>query len=275
MNLKSFAIRASIALVFGPLIILAALFGGYYLLTFVLLVVLASVYELAKMAEQKGAHSQLLLPWLSSIAVLLSFFYGSTDFIVPILIFALALLFFVEMYRPKGSPLLNVSVSFFNGFYFSLLFGSFLLLRQMPAALGLEYRAAGEWLMMMIFATWVCDTAAYVVGSYIGKHKLIPRVSPNKSIEGTVAGFVFAVLTAWLCHVWFIDVLSLKDSLIIGAITGSFGQYGDLFESLLKRDAGVKDSGTIIPGHGGIMDRFDSLTLTTPLVYLYLKFVVF
>jgi len=121
----------------------------------------------------------------------------------------------------------------------------------------------------------VCDTAAYIVGSYLGKHKLIPRISPNKSIEGTVAGFFFALITAYICYITFIQGLRLQDALVIGGIAGSIGQYGDLFESMFKRDAGVKDSSHIIPEHGGILDRFDSLTLSAPVVFLYLSYCAF
>jgi phosphatidate cytidylyltransferase len=275
LNLKSFAIRATVALIFGPLIIISALVGGYFWFGFISAVVLLSVWEFQKLAAHKNAFSQLFIPLLSSLALLVLFFTGRIELVVPVVILTLVLAFFIELYRNKESATLNVSATFLNSFYFSMLFGSFLLLRELPKSTGADYSSGGKWIVMMILATWMCDTAAYVVGSYLGKHKLMPRISPNKSIEGTVAGFVFSVLTAWLCHVWFIQELRLIDSLIIGAITGIFGQYGDLFESMLKRDAGVKDSSNLIPGHGGILDRFDSLTLTAPLVYLYLVFIAF
>ena len=275
MNLKSFTIRALVAVIFGPLIIISALVGGYFWFVFITLIVLLSVYEFSKLAVHKNAFSQLFVPLLASLAVVILFFTGQTQYVIPVIILTLVIAFFIELYRKKESSTLNVSVTFLNSFYFSMLFGSFLLLRELPKSTGADYSSGGKWIVMMVLSTWMCDTAAYVVGSYIGKHKLMPRISPNKSVEGTVAGFVFSVLTAWLCHVWFVQDLRLIDSLLIGAITGIFGQYGDLFESMLKRDAGVKDSSKLIPGHGGILDRFDSLTLTAPLVYLYLVFIAF
>ena len=153
------------------------------------------------------------------------------------------------------------------------MFGSFLLIRELPLIHNFEYSEAGQWLIMLILVTWVCDTAAYMFGSYLGRHKLMPRISPNKSVEGSIFGFLFAVLAAYVCHIWFIDNLSSLDSMAIGAIVGSFGQFGDLFESMLKRDADIKDSSNLIPGHGGMMDRFDSLTISAPIMYLYLIFV--
>ena len=136
------------------------------------------------------------------------------------------------------------------------------------------YTEAG-YLIISIFASiWVCDSAAYFIGSALGKHKLFPRVSPKKSWEGAIAGFIFAVVTLIAARELLLDILSLTDAVIIGILIGIFGQLGDLVESLLKRDAGVKDSSSIIPGHGGIFDRFDSILFTVPIVYLYFYFFI-
>lgn len=274
MNLKSFGIRALIAFVFGPLIILAALYGGYYLLFFVLLVVVLSLYEFFKLAQIKGAHGQLIIGEIAALALTVTLYFHAKDAFFYVLMLAFVAIFFVELYRKKASPTLNIAVTLFGAVYFSFMFGSFLLIRELPRIHNLDYRTPGEWLVMMILVVWICDTAAYLVGSRFGKHRLIRRVSPKKSIEGAVAGFVFAVLTAYVCHIWFVDGLRWIDSLVIGALVGIFSQYGDLFESLIKRDVGVKDSSSLIPEHGGIMDRFDSLTITAPVIYLYLKLVV-
>lgn len=107
----------------------------------------------------------------------------------------------------------------------------------------------------------------------MGKHKLFESVSPNKTIEGAVAGFVLATITAYLCQVTFMDQLALLHAMAIGAICGSAGQVSDLTESLFKRDAAVKNASKIIPGHGGFLDRFDSPILAAPAVYFYLRFV--
>jgi len=105
----------------------------------------------------------------------------------------------------------------------------------------------------------------------MGKHKLFPRVSPQKSWEGAVFGFVFSILTMLLAKVIILDFLSWTSVVILGIIIGIIGQIGDLVESLFKRDAGVKDSSNLIPGHGGIFDRFDSLLYSAPVILLYLK----
>jgi len=274
LNLKSLAVRSIVALLFGPLIIFVAWKGGYFLLSLVLLVVTISYWEFVSLAQKKGAFAQKVTGEVISISTVLALFYYKPA-LLPIVFIGLILTMFVELYRKKGSPLLNASATLFGAFFFSILFGSFLLIRELPIIHKFEYAEAGQWIILLILATWICDSAAYFVGSSFGRHKLMPRISPNKSIEGAAAGFLFAILGAYICHIWFIDTLSVLDSMAIGAIAGSFGQYGDLLESMLKRDAGVKDSSNLIPGHGGMLDRFDSLTLSAPVIYLYLQFVVF
>ena len=129
--------------------------------------------------------------------------------------------------------------------------------------------------MISIFAMiWICDSAAFHVGSALGKHKLFPRVSPQKSWEGAVAGLIAAILVALAAKYLVLTFLPVTSAIVLGAIVGTIGQLGDLTESLLKRDAGVKDSSTLIPGHGGVFDRFDSLLLVAPCAYLYLEYFV-
>lgn len=159
--------------------------------------------------------------------------------------------------------------------YIGLLFSSFVLLRALPGRInvppfGSEDR--GAWLMLFVaICVWTSDTCAYFVGRGIGKHKLAPRLSPAKTVEGSIGGCLGAILIgAGMSH-WL--GLTLVQGLIVGAIAGTAGQIGDLFESALKREIGVKDFGQIMPGHGGTLDRFDSLLFVAPLAYLYLHFI--
>lgn len=275
LNYKSFAIRTLVAAIFGPLVILTALWGSWYWLGFIMLVALLSVYEFFDLAEKKQARGQLIWGLITTAALILSFYFYEERYFFAIVLISTIVMFFIEMYRRNGSPTLNLPTTFFGALFYSAALGSFILIRELPARYGLDYGPAGKWLVLLIVAIWVCDTAAYIVGSYFGKHKLIERISPKKSIEGTAAGFIFSVISAYVCHITFIQGLRLQDSLFIGAVAGSIGQYGDLFESMLKRDAGVKDSSHLIPEHGGILDRFDSLTISAPVIYLYLKYLAF
>lgn len=125
-------------------------------------------------------------------------------------------------------------------------------------------------LFTLIFALIsINDTFAYLVGSTIGKHKLFERISPAKTIEGSLGGLVFTVLTAYLCNRFWLNIFSDVKMIGLALIIVVFGSLGDLIESMLKRQAGVKDSGNIIPGHGGILDRFDALLFAMPFVFIY------
>jgi phosphatidate cytidylyltransferase len=128
-----------------------------------------------------------------------------------------------------------------------------------------------HWLMYSLLLNWTGDIAAYYVGRQFGRHKLAPRVSPNKSWEGAVASVAAAVIIGG-AYLWrFLPEVPLSNVIILTAVANAAGQVGDLVESAIKRGAGVKDSGTILPGHGGFLDRVDSTLFTLPVVYAYVK----
>lgn len=141
-----------------------------------------------------------------------------------------------------------------------------------------------ECLFTLLLITWIGDSGAYIIGTKWGRRKLIPRISPKKSIEGAGGGLVFsllaALLTRWffvipLASKWFNPLdLSITHYVVLGLLLGAVGQVGDLAESLLKRDANVKDSSRIIPGHGGLLDVIDSLLFTAPVMYYYTIYVI-
>jgi phosphatidate cytidylyltransferase len=126
-----------------------------------------------------------------------------------------------------------------------------------------------KWVFLVLLVVMSADTAAYFVGSLIGRSKLYPAISPNKSWEGSIGGVVGSLLGAALAKFWFFPELSLVDVVLGGILLSLSGQLGDLFESMLKRSFGVKDSGTMIPGHGGLLDRLDSLLFAFPTAFFY------
>ena len=146
----------------------------------------------------------------------------------------------------------------------------------MPAHLALirELRPHGEAFLAMTFVTvWCMDTAAYAVGRSIGKHPLAEILSPKKTWEGAIGGFLAALAVCVLFSRFVLkEALPLPWALLIGAVIGVTGQLSDLAESMVKRDAGIKDSGALLPGHGGVFDRFDSFILCAPAVYYVLSF---
>ncbi|HEX8441768.1 phosphatidate cytidylyltransferase [Archangium sp.] len=129
------------------------------------------------------------------------------------------------------------------------------------------------WVFSALVITWANDTAAYFAGRFLGRHKLYPAVSPNKTWEGFAGGLVGSVGGLFITRAFFYPILTVTDCLVLGVAGGILGPIGDLCESMLKRAYGVKDSGRIIPGHGGILDRIDALLFNAPLVFVYLTFI--
>ena len=134
-------------------------------------------------------------------------------------------------------------------------------------------RFIGGFLSLVFFlflVTWANDTAAYYTGMRWGRRPMAPVVSPKKTWEGAAGGLLVSVAAAFACHAWFVPSITTADALWLGLLMGIAAPLGDLCESILKRSAGVKESGSLIPGHGGILDRIDSLIFTTPAFYYYL-----
>ena len=132
-----------------------------------------------------------------------------------------------------------------------------------------------SYVVLAIMFAWFSDTGGYFAGRFLGKHKLYEAVSPKKTIEGSIGGLAGAAVGALLGHFWFLPSLPLVDGIVLAIVAGALGQAGDLGESVLKRSTGVKDSGAIVPGHGGILDRVDALLFTSTATFLYtLWFVV-
>ena len=142
-----------------------------------------------------------------------------------------------------------------------------LLRKEQPGLDGPGY------VVLALGLAWASDTGGYFAGRYLGKRKLYEAVSPKKTIEGSLGGLFFAVLVAVVGHFWFLQSLPLLHAIALGVVGSLLGQLGDLGESLLKRSTGVKDSGAILPGHGGILDRVDALMITSTVVYLYTRWV--
>jgi phosphatidate cytidylyltransferase len=132
-----------------------------------------------------------------------------------------------------------------------------------------DQRDGSAWVLMLVWVTWMGETAAYLVGSAVGRHKLAPLVSPGKTVEGAVAQLVVSVLAAVAGRAWFFPALGAGEAVTVGLLLGLVGQVGDLVESAVKRSVGTKDTGRLIPGHGGMLDRIDSLLFNTPVLYLY------
>ena len=268
--------RVLIASIFGPLIIYVTLLGRLPFLILVEILIILGLWEFLYLAKVKNLplSKWILLP-LGVFLALCVYLWGEHTFVFFLLgaVYLTALLFILKG-RTEGTTS-GLSWSLFALFYVAGLFSFLILLREMPQRMGLDYGIGGLWIVYLLICIWSCDTFAYFIGASLGKHKLSPRVSPNKTVEGFVGGIVGAVATAFLFRHVFFTSAGLEHLLVISVLVGLVGQMGDLAESLLKRDAKLKDISNIIPGHGGILDRFDSLLFVSPVVYYYLKFIVY
>ncbi|HPI37619.1 MAG TPA: phosphatidate cytidylyltransferase [Ignavibacteriaceae bacterium] len=271
MSKNNTAVRVIVSVVTIPVILLLCYLGRIPFLVFISFIGIVSFFEYTKLAQKKDASPLVMPGILAVMALLLNSYFHYVDYFTLILIITM-LIVLIELFRNKGSSIFNIGVTFLGIFYIGLFSSSILELREI-LSYNYDY---GAWLIISIFVTiWVCDSAAFFGGVNLGKHKLFPRVSPNKSWEGAIFGFVFSVIAMLAAKYILLDFLTWIDSAAIGIIIGTIGQLGDLTESLIKRDAGVKDSSNLIPGHGGIFDRFDSLIVASPAVYLYLKLFTF
>ncbi|MGE0635584.1 MAG: phosphatidate cytidylyltransferase [Bacteroidia bacterium] len=176
--------------------------------------------------------------------------------------------FIRELFRNRENPFTNIGFTILGIIYIALPFT--LLVYIIKPGLSGEYKPLI--LLGYFFLIWVFDSGAYLVGSNFGKHKMFPKISPKKSWEGAVGGTVFTIMFAYLLSLY-VDDLRFVDWVVIGLIVVVIGTIGDLVESLLKRSVGIKDSGNIMPGHGGILDRFDSILISSPFVFVYLNFI--
>jgi phosphatidate cytidylyltransferase len=165
--------------------------------------------------------------------------------------------------RPVEGALEDIAVTLLGIFYVAMLFGF-----QVAIHAGSPGK---RWLVFLFLVIWASDTGAYYAGTALGRHRLYEKISPKKSVEGLIGGTAASAVVAVLCKSWLVPALGWVEAALLGAILALVGTVGDLVESLIKRSAGVKDSGTLIPGHGGILDRMDSMLFAAPVLFYYLR----
>ncbi|NTV02704.1 MAG: phosphatidate cytidylyltransferase [Chlorobiaceae bacterium] len=266
--------RVAVGLVGIPLLLWINMKGGIFFLGFVLVLSLMATYEFRSLATHR-AHPPTLLLLLPMTAFLQANFYFRFLDYWEAMLAVVMLLYVAELWRQQGSQFLNIGSTLVGLVYVNLTFGALLRLRLTGAAPGAPGFAAGASLVLLLFVcVWGADILAYFGGSrfggkFIGR-KLFPRLSPKKTWEGYFCGILGSFAVAWICSRY---VPGFPDGRapLIGLLVGVVSPAGDLMESMFKRDAGVKDSSGVIPGHGGVLDRFDTVMFIAPLLYFLYK----
>ena len=257
--------RIITALIALPLLILFVLYASQGLFAGLLFIVSAlALHEFYRMAlpEQRRLESSLSVAAgvLCSVGLV---YASSTSFLLLSIVLPCLFLALVYLFRFQDMQTVSrdLAVSLLGLLYVPLLLSHATLLRALPSG--------RDWIFLVLFVVMASDTLAYFVGRTWGKRRLYEAVSPKKTVEGSLGGIAGGILGATICKFWFFAELSGLDILFIGVGVGAFSQLGDLVESLLKRSFGVKDSGALIPGHGGLLDRLDSLLFAFPVTYYY------
>ena len=274
--MKNLIIRAITGILFIGIIIGAILYSKYTLLALLLVITTLTLTGIYRLIE--GSNSPKITLFVNILGgnyLTLSLYLYASDILpafskgvvfIPYLIYFLCC-FIIQLYMKDKDPITRWSHSFMGQVYIALPIGLLSFLAFEPSSTFLFYN---PWLLLSFFAfIWINDTGAFLVGSAIGKKRLFERISPKKSWEGFWGGIAFNLVLAYILSTQF-NVLSQLEWYGLAITVSIFATLGDLCESLLKRTLQIKDSGSILPGHGGMLDRFDSVLLAAPAAVIYL-----
>ena len=251
--------------------------GGLFFAAAVFILALIAWREYARMADAKDVHTYNLTSFLPSMLLVAAAGAGETEYFMPVLTFSVLGILFEGLYRHcncgENNWPVHVSTSLMALLYVGFLFAHIPLIRDYSANsiryMGMNFSRGELALWMVLLGTWASDTFAYFFGIAFGKHRFC-SVSPKKSMEGAVAGFIFAFAVTGGIAFHGLHT-GLTPAVLLGLTVAFFAPVGDLIESILKRSFEIKDSGNFFPGHGGVLDRFDSLLFAVPAVYYVMK----
>ncbi|HYO76566.1 MAG TPA: phosphatidate cytidylyltransferase [Thermoanaerobaculia bacterium] len=261
--------REITALVALPAIIWIIGWGHEYVFdAAIAIVAVLAMYEFLDLGRHKGYAMPMGLCIAIMLIIMAAFILE--DLSVEIGMFAALLLIpasYVVGKKPLADSLPSSAIAVLGTTYVGMLSGSLIRLRN-------DFPEGSKLVFFLLLVVWMGDSGAYYVGKTFGKHKLSPRISPKKTIEGLLGGVAASVIAAVVIHFTFFERFPLHHAIIAGIILSITGVIGDLAESMWKRSADVKDSGTLLPGHGGFLDRFDSILFTAPILYCYWTLIV-
>ena len=270
LGLNKNATRMLTGFIMGTIVMLCIMYGDISLLLMLVILLGFGSREYVKILNHKGFYPSLKVIYLTEIILATVVYFKRFDLVAITLTICAMCSFMWVLFRGKQPYIANVATTLLGMVYCGWFPLHLIFLRDLSCP---KYDSGLGFVVLMFTAILLTDVGCYYVGTKLGKHKLAPVISPNKTIEGSIGGMFFAILGAVVIGL-FID-LPWYMSAIAGVICTVFAQIGDLCESMLKRDAGVKDSGYSLPGHGGFLDRTDSFILTIPIMYYFCKCFIF
>ena len=266
--------RSITGLVFVVLLVGSLIFNAVSFFVLMTILIILGLWEFYSIANKEEIYPQKFFGiFIGLVVFIANYCYAQklTDELIFIIIIPLfACIFIYELYRHIKSPFCNISYTIAGIVYIALplsFFCFFVFKKQ-----GYEIRYDYEIILGFFIITWIYDTIAYISGVSYGRHKLFKRISPLKSWEGFFTGAIFAVGTAFILSKYLTE-LNKVQWIIMASIIAITSTFGDLTESMLKRNVKIKDSGKMLPGHGGVLDRFDGVFLSAPFVFIYLQFL--
>lgn len=269
--MNNFITRALSGAVFVTILIGCVLLGPYWCIGLFLIIVTGSLLEFYKLIKGYKVSPSIALGLIAGVAIFLinasyQLGYAPTSYFLIVLPLVFLILI-AELYSKSEQPFLNIAVTLTGLIYVVIPF-TLLVSVAFTGILKTEYHA--HLLLGVLILQWASDTGQYLFGMTLGKNKLFERISPKKSWEGFIGGFFFCVGIGYVISLFF-DELNAQQWMIVAALIVIFGTLGDLIESMLKRSVNIKDSGSIMPGHGGFLDRFDGVFGAMPFVFVYIK----
>jgi phosphatidate cytidylyltransferase len=264
--------RALSAAVLIPLVAGLTYAGGWLLAAVLLVVSVRAAYELFQLMKEAGYRPSLQATTLVMGLLIAVARFPALNLLGLVLATSVILTLIWQLLRSsEGHPTQSWAMTLGAALWLGWLISHFVQIRDLspPFGLGLGTR----WLILMFLVTWVSDSAAYFVGKAMGRHPCCPYLSPKKTWEGTIGGWFGGLAATVLLGYWLVD-LQWVHGLVLGALVATAAPFGDLAKSMVKRQMGVKDFSALIPGHGGMFDRIDSLLFVAPVVYYYATLVV-
>lgn len=269
-GLNNNATRMLTGFIMGTITMGCIMYGGIALLILLAIIIFFASKEYVKILEHKGFFPSLKIMILGEALLAAIAYFQRFDLVAVALTFGCMCSFLWVLFRGRQPYIANVSTTLLGFVYCGWFPLHLLFLRNLSSE---QFHDGLGFVVMMFTSILLTDIGCYYAGRHLGKHKLAPVISPNKTIEGSIGGAICAVIGAMIVGAflgveWYL-------SFTAGILCTTFAQLGDLSESLIKRDAGVKDSGNSLPGHGGFLDRTDSFIFTIPVMYYFCKFFIF